>query len=930
MTLIKTIWGKAKRIKNNGKTVLIYHPLICHLLDVAAVTEVFWDEILSNHLKRYLSRFFNGNEQSARAIISFIAGIHDIGKATPVFQAKVQELAENVKKLGLNVFSDDCYHSVLSGKIFQYKIQSKVNLLKNANQDLLNLLKYTVAGHHGSFPKASDFFEVLPEQLGNAEWQKIQDKLIEIVASFCDLDSVLEIEKAKSSEELKTVQLNSLAIFLSGLISVVDWIGSNETFFDFFVDFRDDQELKDKYFELSRKRAKKALMKIGWIGWHVDSKEKPISFKSVFPFIDQLRPLQEEVYNHRNELVPPALVIIEAPMGEGKTEAALYLEYYLETNKTMQGSYIALPTQATANQMFQRVEKFLSQVKKNLRVNLHLLHGNAMLSDEYEVLKTKSKNFSTEESNVVADEWFSYRKRGLISPFGVGTVDQIMLSVLPLRHFFVRLFALAGKTIVIDEVHSYDVYMSTILEDLVSWLHYLGATVILLSATLPSHKRKKMINSFYSEGRSGDRTYVEVAYPRLMICTEEKVQAYSFDTTLKKIGKNAVQIDWIEEDSIKPLLESKMKEGGSVAIICNKIRRAQELYDKFNDLEDEGFEIDVLHSRFPFNQRKSLEEELLAKYGKRKNHRENPKLLISTQIIEQSLDLDFDLMISDLAPIDLLFQRMGRLHRHVLTEKGELVKRPNDLKIPCFHIIKPKLDENGIPRFNYPIYSEYILLMTFLHLYHKASISIPDDLEPMIEFVYSDSIEFPLSFQGNKKQWMDAFDKSKLKRDDKDEMMKLSASYKLIPNPRSDNFFGEFSEYLKDKTNETGLLLHSLTRIISPSIELVCCYEKDGLYYLDQDHESNLDFESECSLETAKEILNHSVRISNYALYKHFIQKSVPKSWKRNTLLRNLHPVKLSKDEDNNAYFFKIPENCIYLNKKLGLIIKKEKKMKNR
>jgi len=925
MTILNQIWGKAKRIDINGEKVISYHPLICHLIDVAAVAEIFWEEIFSEYLKTQISRSLFNDPEKTKRWITFLAGIHDLGKATPIFQSRVPELAENLSQFGLATYSIKKYHSILSGEVL-YRHMTSGDLNFNVqDRELIFNFKYVIGGHHGIFPKTENFFEILPEHLGTEKWLEIQKELIKIVADFSGLDYNVR----KKPSDLKKIQnrdkFNALLTFIAGFISVVDWIGSSDDFFDYYLDFENSKEFKDKYFKISKQRAKSAIEHIGWADWNNQcAMSEFYSFKEAFPFINELRPLQKEINEKLNLIDSPSLTIIEAPMGEGKTEAALYLQHYLEQNNDLRGTYIALPTQATANQMFKRVKKYLENIKQGFRVNLHLLHGNAVISKEYSILKNNSKNFDEEESNIVADEWFTYRKRGLISPFGVGTIDQILLSVLPIKHFFVRLFGLAGKTIIIDEVHSYDIYMSTILECLLYWLRLLGTNVILLSATLPSFKRKKLIKTYYTKSNE----IKETPYPRITICSEDKVEVSSFDVSLKKQNDESVLIDWIEEEKIREKLKNFLKQGGRVAIVCNKVRRAQNIYLNLKPLEDLGIKLDLLHSRFPFNRRNEIENSILDDYGKDKNHKESTRVLISTQIIEQSLDLDFDLMISDLAPIDLLFQRMGRLHRHICDENGEFVDRPELLKRPQFWVIKPDLNEFIIPQFSYPIYSKYILLKTFLNLWSVKSISIPDDLESKIEQVYDDNLGIPEKFIPVKDQWEKELNQTKSKKENLEGERKLYARYRLIPDPSDVDFFEDFSGYLEENTPQAQESLQSLTRITTPSINLVGLYESPKGLFLNEENTIPIDLNEKPSREDAIKILDYTARISNYHLFRYFSKKptSIPKSWEKNALIRNIHYVVLSKEVETNTYYFETDKKRIYLYDKLGIFIENKTK----
>jgi len=245
---------------------------------------------------------------------------------------------------------------------------------------------------------------------------------------------------------------------LAGLTSVADWIGSNEDFFPI-----DQPSSFEAHPGLSRENARRALERLGWIGWHPP--ERKAEFEELFSFIDLKRPLQDEAVALAASLEDsPGLVVIEAPTGEGKTEAAMYLADCWMAALGQKGLYFALPTQATSNQMFSRVTRFIQNRYPSQMVNLQLLHGHAALSAEFEVLKQSFatlfqpkgigenekgyEGYDGASASVVAADWFTYRKRGLLAPFGVGTIDQALLAALQTRHVFVRLFGLAGKTVI--------------------------------------------------------------------------------------------------------------------------------------------------------------------------------------------------------------------------------------------------------------------------------------------------------------------------------------------------------------------------------------------------------------------------------------------------------------------------------------------------
>lgn len=299
-------------------------------------------------------------------------------------------------------------------------------------------------------------------------------------------------------------------------------------------------------------------------------------FTTIFP---DLAPnaLQRAASEVARALDFPALVLIEAPMGEGKTEAAMYLAEAAAVSLKQPACYFALPTEATSNQMFSRVREFLERTAQR-DVNLQLLHGHASLSAEFELLRSRApapipsaidqdEPDEGESAKVFAAEWFTYRKRGLLAPYGVGTIDQALLAVLKTRHFFVRMFGLAGKTVIIDEVHAYDAYMSTLLERLIAWLAALGSPVILLSATLSASKRDALVGAYLRGlGKSASLPLPE-AYPRITWASAAGCGSRGISASDRTRRNLAVRTS--APEGLAEQLSRLLSKGGCAAVVCN-------------------------------------------------------------------------------------------------------------------------------------------------------------------------------------------------------------------------------------------------------------------------------------------------------------------------------------------------------------------------
>jgi CRISPR-associated endonuclease/helicase Cas3 len=448
---------------------------------------------------------------------------------------------------------------------------------------------------------------------------------------------------------------------LAGIVSVADWVGSNQTFFKpvgnaAIIDKPFDA---DDYLAIAITQADRALTELGWLG-RADVSEA-LTFRSTFPFINQPRPLQTAVEAIVAGMTEPRLLIVEAPMGEGKTEAGWFAAAHWD-RQGGEGAYVALPTMATSNQMFDRVGKFLEAGAG--KKNLMLLHGKAALNDKFADLQYAAFLYDDEKqpSAVVAESWFaSNKKHGLLAPYGVGTIDQALLAVLQTKHVFVRLFGLAGKCVILDEVHAYDAYMTTLMERLLRWLAALGCPVVLLSATLPKDKRLKLLRAYAGDAMQ-EPTHDE--YPRVTTVAVGKCP----DAThieADPTRAQSVRLSWLDEVHLAERLRESLADGGGCAVVIrNTVGMAQATYLNLRSaLQDAQITVELFHARFPFGRRMELETSVLERFGKNGGPAErNRRVLVATQVVEQSLDLDFDLMVTDVAPVDLVLQRAGRLH----------------------------------------------------------------------------------------------------------------------------------------------------------------------------------------------------------------------------------------------------------------------------
>ncbi|MGK5094775.1 CRISPR-associated helicase Cas3', partial [Deltaproteobacteria bacterium TL4] len=542
--------------------------------------------------------------------------------------------------------------------------------------------------------------------------------------------------------------------FLTGVCTLADWLGSDTRVFA-LKSIHDVSEPASITSELEQK-AYEVLNSRGLLGRYCGKESTRI--QRVLQ-THTLRPLQERVLE-----IPltqePQLLILEAPMGEGKTEAALLLADRLLASGAVDKLYFALPTMATSNAMFQRLQTILQGATPffDQESSLVLAHGkrqfqksflNSIQSDtseRYEASQPDAENLSALKT---CNAFFAQsHKRSLLATAGVGTIDQALSAVLGGRHHWVKLLGLTHAVVIVDEVHAYDAYMQRILKRLLEWLRALGSHVILLSATLHSETKQKLAEAFGAKALAQPSPAEAVAYP-LITHIVPQAEPRFIPCAHNPLQKKTITFkEESDADKIKKSLLEFAQKGAQCCLILNTVKKAQEWFEELEaSAQASQIELLLFHSRFLLNDRNDLEEKVLQKFGKAgQSERTKGRILIATQVVEQSLDVDFDVMISELAPIDLLLQRAGRLHRH---QENDALRQAHPWKKPCLFVYSPCSTVSGWlqNRKNTPearsVYDASILYRTALLFEQRGSnqkfpVQLPQDIRGLVEEVYGD------------------------------------------------------------------------------------------------------------------------------------------------------------------------------------------------
>ena len=623
-----------------------------------------------------------------------------------------------------------------------------------------------VGGHHGANPNASDLKSIDCETdmianavMGEREW-------VEARVCLCNwlISNIVSTEREKAISQRGVPPYAQ--ILLTGLVIMADWIASNTDLFP-LVESVDEWRV----FERRANRAWKtlALPEHYGFGWEDDTSYEELfhqRFTSI-PSEASMNDVQKKALAAAQAMQKPGLLVIEAPMGCGKTEASLLCAEILAYKFGLGGLSYLLPTMATSNAMFSRVESWLGALLTEQKVSavqdLHLLHSKAALNEDFSRLKDWDTSWmgdvDTSNDGIIAHQWFGGRKRGLLAPFVVGTVDQLLMAALNARHVHLRHLGLANKVVIIDEVHAYDAYMNVYLDRVLAMLGAYKVPVILLSATLPSARRERLIRAYQGKDSTSVRRLKHVtpppredndipAYPVVTMSgidasIEPEYHVCEVDTRRVSVKTELLPDN---EQAVLALLEQSLGEGGCACVLRNTVSRAQTTYQLLH--AKYGDEVVLAHSRFVAIDRMRKDEELLTLLGRRDPvSRPHRLIVVATQVIEQSLDIDFDLMITDIAPMDLLLQRLGRLHRHTRDEDG----RPTSLRVPRCYVTgaewtaDPPEFESGTNA----VYPEALLLRTAYVLgnLEEGIISLPNDVATLVERVYDFQEEVPICWE---------------------------------------------------------------------------------------------------------------------------------------------------------------------------------------
>ncbi|WP_272700021.1 CRISPR-associated helicase Cas3' [Desulfovibrio sp. Fe33] len=708
-------WGKSF---TDGR----WHHLAHHCLDAAAVTERLLEtntswQARADALSPLPSAY-------TRSLLLFLAACHDIGKFHPGFQRLVRPLGES---LG-HVRGAYAHHHTEYGLAFWEQLQPE-DFLDLPDPYALQPLLTAALCHHGA-PRDT------PMDLGPSYGYVMPD-VAEFIREMAATFLTVPCPECAACEE---DAFQPLSWFAAGLFVLADWVGSNEHWFAANAKWKG----VGAYWPQARDRAAEAVAALGLAEAAPGDKD---GFAELLPHLRGClpTPMQQAVL----DLPAPAgpeMLIVEDLTGGGKTEAALLAARRSMSAGLAAGLYAALPTMATANAMYGRLAEAYGTLFRDGNVSLALAHGGAFLNDEY--LASIGRNGDADDGRAVCSHWLAdSRKKALLAPCGVGTIDQALLGVLGSKHQSLRLLGLCRSVLVADEVHSFDVYTGELLANLLRFHAALGGSAVLLSATMTAKLRERLIAA-WREGRAlaGKQTpplacppeAEDAPFPLLTRVTDEGGEARPVTT------RRSLNVAVRPVNAVSGMLDALCAARTAGACACwirntvaDVLEAARLLTEERGIPEDD---VTVFHARFTGGDRAAIERGVLERFGKESGPEQRAgKILLASQVVEQSLDLDFDLLLSDLAPMELLIQRAGRCHRHTRP-------RPAGYASAVMPVLMPEPSNDAGPDWYARLFDKgqyvyprpAVLWRTARLLCGKGAIVLPRDARELVEGAYAD------------------------------------------------------------------------------------------------------------------------------------------------------------------------------------------------
>lgn len=752
---VTAAWAKAGQ-----SAQAVPHPLVCHLIDTAAVAGQLYDVLLGPTVRGELEAGL-GPFGRPRSVVAVLCGLHDLGKLSPAFQAlrhdiAIERLPEDPKVARALNGAHQRHRATRERTDLPHGVATAAHMTQRFREagvtgETADEIASVVGGHHGVFPRGAEIGAAQRKtaDLGGRKWSAARDELMETVAGLwgCTFELTGCAEVALP---------HPAGVGLAGLTTISDWIASDSDWFGPQPHVGDLAEYRTRAVQT----AEKVADQLRWFPWRPGHTRWSGLFPEQTP-----NALQRAVADVVADRDRPGILAIEAPTGEGKSRAGLQAAATLVSQLGLSGVYVGMPTKATSRQMRTEIDTMLERQGTPLRANVVYSGAAAeknasspVLSDDTVGVDVPSDDDddavgepSEPAGGVEAREWFT-KKRGLAAPIGVGTIDQALQAVIRSRHNFLRLACLSSKVLIVDEVHSYETYTSSLLDRLLWWCGRLGITVIAMSATLAATRREELLGAWQAGRTNPTSEPVEpaVANPGGWQLTWLDETGRTPTREFEVSEQNPLVLRWVHECPQTPNTDSQdlgmwlrehIGHDGCAAVIHNTVQRAKNTYVQLaREIASwpNPPELFFLTGQLDGRDRARREQELQARFGPHGQDRRG--IVVGTQVLEQSLDLDFDIMVTDPCPVDLLVQRAGRLHRHQRSD------RPVSERLLAMVDPRPSRDAKTkrARKYRFPkndVYRQYLSISTMEALQDNERWYMPMAVPKLVHSVYVEEVQ---------------------------------------------------------------------------------------------------------------------------------------------------------------------------------------------
>lgn len=747
-------WGKARPTMPEQAG---WHLLPFHCLDVAAVGVVYLRS--APHVCRLFQERLGLTEQQLLDWMAFWLSIHDLGKFATAFQGQRPDLVRRLQSREVNAVYSIRHDSLGMAFWREVLIQraERAHWFGPQTGDLMHGLlcwARAVTGHHGQPPDESvdrlaPHFHRSPDETAAALFaEQMWDKFL----SNFDFS---QGGFANPRAFLRESQL--LSWWVAGVAVLADWVGSNQ---DHFAYVTEPMSL-DTYWPGALTKAEQAMGESGVLPVSVT---QALTFTELFPEIATRSPLQRWAVEKQLD-AGAQIHLLEDVTGAGKTEAAMTLVHRLMSAGVADGFYVGLPTMATANAMYGRLSGFYMRLFDGL-ASLALANGQRDLVAAFaeSVLQPGVAESDAAQQDETATArctaWLAdHNKRALLAPAGVGTIDQALMAALQGKHQSLRLLGLFRKVLVVDEVHACDPYMLGVLACLLECHAQTGGSAILLSATLPQEMKQRLLDAF-AKGAGRDAPDVASSgYPLVTSWAASQPAHLHEDVvaTRPDVARTVAVRYMSAVADVVDGIKAALAQGKCVCWMRNTVIDALDAHAMFA-AHMSAEQLILFHARFALHDRLETEQRILDLFGKNSTpEQRHGRLVIATQVAEQSLDADWDLVVSDLAPIDRLIQRAGRLQRHRRDAHGARLadtKQADGRGDPTLWVLGPPWQaapdadwfKSVFPKSS-KVYRHHGQLWLTAQQLQVGHFSMPADARQLIEGVFGVDAELPSGLQ---------------------------------------------------------------------------------------------------------------------------------------------------------------------------------------